>query len=32
LRSALGTVSGTKRRMADVQSPAILRFPAQHSA
>ena len=32
LRSALGTVSGTKRKMASVESPAILRFPTQHSA
>ncbi len=32
LRSALGNVSGTKRKMADVESPAILRFPVQHSA
>jgi hypothetical protein len=32
LRSALGNVSGAKCKMASVQSPAILRFPAQHSA
>lgn len=32
LRSALGTVSGTKRKMSDVPSPAIVRFPTQHSA
>ncbi|MDZ4849066.1 MAG: hypothetical protein SGI77_07210 [Pirellulaceae bacterium] len=32
LRSALGNVSGTKRKMASLESPAILQFPAQHSA
>ena len=37
LRSALGCVSGTqvtggKQKMAGVLSPAILRFPSQHSA
>ncbi len=32
LRSALGLTPGSKRKMAEVNSPAILRFPAQHSA
>lgn len=32
LRSALGGIPGSKRKMADVETPAILRFPAQHSA
>jgi hypothetical protein len=32
LRSALGIVPGTKRKMASTSAPAILQFPAQHSA
>jgi hypothetical protein len=32
LRSALGLTPGTKRKMAGTEAPAILRFPAQHSA
>jgi hypothetical protein len=32
LRSALGLVPGSKRKMAEPSSPAILRFPACHSA
>ncbi len=32
LRSALGLTSGTKRKMAASSGPAILQFPAQHSA
>jgi hypothetical protein len=32
LRSALGQVSGAKRRAIDCEAPSILRFPTLHSA